>query len=148
MRSEIQCLTPRPMFCAGARYYNPRCQCVYLENGCRPPENGAVWMEIPPLIKWRPVFPFANLSPIVKYSSTSTFVALLLEFGRVIAQAVSRWLPTAAARVRFQVRSYGICGGQSGTGAGFLRALRFPLPIPHSTDCSIIIIIDHTGLVQ
>jgi hypothetical protein len=26
--------------------------------------------------------------------------------------------------------SCGICGGQSGTGAGFLRVLRFPLPIP------------------
>jgi hypothetical protein len=34
--------------------------------------------------------------------------------GRVIAQAVSRRIPTAAARVRAQVRSYGICGGQSG----------------------------------
>jgi hypothetical protein len=49
--------------------------------------------------------------------------------GRAIAQAVSRRLPTAAARVRFQVRSCVICGGQSGTGAGFLRVLRFPLPI-------------------
>jgi hypothetical protein len=28
-----------------------------------------------------------------------------------------------------QVRSRGICGGQSGAGAGFLRVLRFPLPI-------------------
>jgi hypothetical protein len=37
--------------------------------------------------------------------------------GHAIAQAVSRWLPTAVARVRSQVRS---CGGQSGTGAGFL----------------------------
>jgi hypothetical protein len=26
-------------------------------------------------------------------------------------------------------RSYEICGGQSGSGAGFLRVLRFPLPI-------------------
>jgi hypothetical protein len=50
--------------------------------------------------------------------------------GRAIAQAVSRWLPTApAARVRSQVRSCGICGGQSGIRAGFLRVLRFPLPI-------------------
>jgi hypothetical protein len=30
--------------------------------------------------------------------------------GRAIAQAVSRRLPTAAARVRVQVRSCGICG--------------------------------------
>jgi hypothetical protein len=49
--------------------------------------------------------------------------------GRTIAQAVSQRLPTLAARVRAQVRSCGICGGQSGTGAGVLRALRFPLPI-------------------
>jgi hypothetical protein len=49
--------------------------------------------------------------------------------GCAIAQAVSRWLPTAAARVRSQIRSCGICGGQSGTGAGFLLVLRFPLPI-------------------
>jgi hypothetical protein len=42
---------------------------------------------------------------------------------------VSRWRPTAAARVRAWVWSYGICGGQSGAGAGFLRVLRFPLPI-------------------
>jgi hypothetical protein len=33
------------------------------------------------------------------------------ERGRAIAQAVSRWLLTAAARVRGRVRSCGICGG-------------------------------------
>jgi hypothetical protein len=49
--------------------------------------------------------------------------------GRAIAQAVSRWLPTAAARVRARVWSSGICGGQSGAGADFLRVLRFPMPI-------------------
>jgi hypothetical protein len=38
------------------------------------------------------------------------------------------WLPTAAARVRVRA-ACGVCGGQSGTGAGFLRVLRFPLPI-------------------
>jgi hypothetical protein len=48
--------------------------------------------------------------------------------GRAIAEAVSRWLPTAAARVQSRVWSSGICGGQSGVGAGFLRVLRFPLP--------------------
>jgi hypothetical protein len=49
--------------------------------------------------------------------------------GRAIAQTVSRWLPTAAARVRARVWSCGICGGQSGARAGFLRVLRFTLPI-------------------
>jgi hypothetical protein len=37
---------------------------------------------------------------------------------------------TVAARVQSQVRSCGIRGGQSDTGAGFLRVLRFPLPVP------------------
>jgi hypothetical protein len=36
--------------------------------------------------------------------------------GCAIVQAVSRWLPTAAARVW----SSGICGGQSGAEVGFL----------------------------
>jgi hypothetical protein len=58
---------------------------------------------------------------------------------RTRAQAVSRRLPTAAGGVRAHVRTCGIYGGQSGTGADFLRVLRFPLPIlippsaPHSS---------------
>jgi hypothetical protein len=54
------------------------------------------------------------------------------------AQAVSHRLPTVATRVRSH-RSCGTCGEKSGTGAGFLRILRFPLQIlipptaPHST---------------
>jgi hypothetical protein len=40
-------------------------------------------------------------------------------FGRAIAQAVSRWLPTAASRVRARVWSSGICGGQIGAVKGF-----------------------------
>jgi hypothetical protein len=57
---------------------------------------------------------------------------------------VSRRLPTAEARVRAQVRLCGICGGQSGTGADFLRVLRFRLPIlilptaPHSSGAGTI----------
>jgi hypothetical protein len=58
------------------------------------------------------------------------------KLGRAIAQAVSRWLPTAG-HVGFVV-------GQSGAGAGFLRVLRFPLqssfapPItPQSPSCII-----------
>jgi hypothetical protein len=59
--------------------------------------------------------------------------------GRVIAQAVSGRLPTAAAQVWAQVRPCGVCGWQSNIGASFLRVLRFPLPIlipltaPHSS---------------
>jgi hypothetical protein len=59
----------------------------------------------------------------------------ILPKGGAIVQAVSLWLPTAAARVRARVWSSEICGGQSGAGAGFLRVLRFPLLIfipPHS----------------
>jgi hypothetical protein len=48
--------------------------------------------------------------------------------GCAVAQGVSRWLPTAAARVPSPVWSSGICGGQCGAGVGFLRELRFPLP--------------------
>jgi hypothetical protein len=44
-----------------------------------------------------------------------------------IAQ-ISLNMNTAAARVRARVWSCGICGGQSGAGAGFLRILQFPLP--------------------
>jgi hypothetical protein len=56
--------------------------------------------------------------------------------GRAIAQAVSCRLPTVAARFQSQVTSYGTCGGQSGTGAGFLQVLQFPQPVlipPNST---------------
>ena len=42
--------------------------------------------------------------------------------GLVIAQAVSRWL-------RARLRPCGILGSESGTGACFLRVLRFPLPM-------------------
>jgi hypothetical protein len=41
--------------------------------------------------------------------------------GRATPQAVNHWLPTTVARVWSD--------GQSGAGAGFLRVLRFPLPI-------------------
>jgi hypothetical protein len=53
---------------------------------------------------------------------------------RAVDQAVSRLLPIEAARVPAQVRACGICSLQSGTGAGVLRVLRFPLlSIPHSS---------------
>jgi hypothetical protein len=46
--------------------------------------------------------------------------------GRAIAQAVSRWLPTAAARVRARVWSCGICGGQVSLGQVFSQYFGFP----------------------
>jgi hypothetical protein len=62
----------------------------------------------------------------------------MVQLGHVIAQAVSHWLPTAAAQVQAWVRSSVISGGQSGSGAGFLQVLCFPLPsiapaAPHSS---------------
>jgi hypothetical protein len=80
---------------------------------------------------------FQLLNELLNVERPGMKLLVLIE-GRATAQAVSRRLPTAAVRVQFQVRSCGICGGQSGTGAGFLRVLRFPLPIlipptaPHS----------------
>jgi hypothetical protein len=65
--------------------------------------------------------------PVIPPDTGFSFDWLLTRcIGRAISQAVSRWLPTAAARVRVQVMSCGICGGQSGTGAGLLRVLGFP----------------------
>jgi hypothetical protein len=46
-----------------------------------------------------------------------------------MAQAFIWRIPNAAAWIRAKVRSCGICGEQSDTGAGFLLVLRFPLPI-------------------
>jgi hypothetical protein len=62
-------------------------------------------------------------------SNDGTELKVIQVLGRATPQAIIRRLPTAAARVRSQVKSRKICGGQSGTGAGFLRALLFPLQI-------------------
>jgi hypothetical protein len=62
---------------------------------------------------------------LYSWKSQKIILSFTAGLNRAIVQAVSRWLPTAAA----QVRSYGIYGEQSGAGAGFLRGLRFPLPI-------------------
>jgi hypothetical protein len=73
----------------------------------------------------------------VQKSSNSEDSPVTLNSGRAIAEAVIRWLPTAVARVQSRVWSSGICGGQSGVGAGFLRVLRFPLPfIPPNSPSS------------
>jgi hypothetical protein len=65
--------------------------------------------------------------------------------GRAVAHTGSHRLPTAGSRVRARVKSCNVCGGQSGTGAGFLRVLRFVLPLIHPTNCSTIITIITQG---
>jgi hypothetical protein len=65
-------------------------------------------------------------SPAQSFSGQSP---VTVSDGRAIAQAVSRRLPIAAAKVRVPIRSCGIYGEQSGIGAVFLRGLRFPLLI-------------------
>jgi hypothetical protein len=60
---------------------------------------------------------------------SSSFITYLTIHSSDVNPHPNRRLPTAAARVRAQVRSCGIRGGLSGTGAGFLRVRRFPLPI-------------------
>jgi hypothetical protein len=57
-----------------------------------------------------------------------TFKGVHFADGRAVTQAVSHRFPTAEARIRARVKSCGICGGQSDTGAGFLPVLQFPLP--------------------
>jgi hypothetical protein len=49
--------------------------------------------------------------------------------GRVIAEASSRRLLTAAVRIQTKIKSCSIYGGQNFNGTSFLRVLQFPLPI-------------------
>jgi hypothetical protein len=51
--------------------------------------------------------------------SASILVGAVPQLRRLVGR-----LPTSAARVRSQVTSCGICGGQSGIWAGFLQVLR------------------------
>jgi hypothetical protein len=81
-------------------------------------------------VERRKSFPYrdSNSDPLVAIPTIPTSKSY--REGRTVAQAVRRWLPTAAAQVRARA-ACGVCGGQSGTGAGFLRVLQFPLPIIH-----------------
>jgi hypothetical protein len=88
-------------------------------------------------------YKLTSLKMTTALNSTKHF--LTYKPDRAIAQAVSRRLPIAAARVRAQVTSCGICDGRSGTGAGFFRVIRFPF---RSTSCSTVTIIYHLRLVQ
>jgi hypothetical protein len=79
-------------------------------------------MLLPLLLSIRPM----STENRAHFSTPEIFVTKHRQ-GRAVAEAV----PTAAARVRVRA-ACGVFGGQSGTGAGFLRVLRFPLPIIQS----------------
>jgi hypothetical protein len=63
-----------------------------------------------------------------KRSGTEKY-GLTFSSGRAIAQAVSRWFPTAAARVRARIWQVGFVVDKVALGQVFLRVHRFPLPI-------------------
>jgi hypothetical protein len=62
------------------------------------------------------------------YVEQQLYMEVKCTLGRAVAQAVRRWLHTAAALVRVRA-ACGFCGGQSGSGESFLQALRLPSPI-------------------
>jgi hypothetical protein len=68
------------------------------------------------------------VSTVMNNDNYTVHIKNFLSYGRAIAQAVSRWLPTATVRGLRPCRHVEFCGRQSGAGAGFLRVLRFPLP--------------------
>jgi hypothetical protein len=84
---------------------------------------------------------FINTSSTSVFSFTfhNHFLHILKVFSQsYLAHAVRRWLPTAAARVRFRA-ACGVCGGQSGTGGRFSPSISVS-PANNSTNFSIIII--------
>jgi hypothetical protein len=75
----------------------------------------------------------------VFFQAVTSFCAVGLHFNvqdieyanketRMAVPYLKRLVAGFPARVRFWAAS-GVCGGQSGTGTGFLRVLLFPLPI-------------------
>jgi hypothetical protein len=68
--------------------------------------------------------------------------------GRAVAQAASCRLPTAATKVRARVKSCVFCGGQNGTGTGFLRVFWLSVSVIYTSNYTTIITIYHKGLLQ
>jgi hypothetical protein len=70
-----------------------------------------------------------NYNPVYSFLIKTTYKAFLFtqfSLGRTIAEAVSRWLPASAARVRARVWQVGFVVVKMASGTGF----RFPLPKP------------------
>jgi hypothetical protein len=71
---------------------------------------------------------FLHLKKILKNLYGLCF-GLMTTKSFVIAEVIGHHLVTMVAWVQSQVRSCGICGGQSGIGMGFLQVLSFRLPV-------------------
>jgi hypothetical protein len=61
--------------------------------------------------------------------SQTNNMKVTLKFCRAIAQGLVAGSPPRRPGFDPRVKSCGVCGGQSGTGADFRRVFRFPLPI-------------------
>jgi hypothetical protein len=101
---------------------------------------------------WTPSWE-SNRHPRALYTRTSLTLAYFIALGptTLFTNLVSHRFSNAATRLRVHVRSCGICGGQSSTGAGFLRVFRFTLPIyipPSAPPSSSSSIIRHPVMVQ
>jgi hypothetical protein len=98
------------------------------------------------VLKKKKSYPFRDLNPDrpARISSLSRLITqefkVSLNRGHAIAQEVSRWLPTAAARVWVRVWSSRVWCGQSGAGAGSFPRTSVSLANLHSTKFTIIII--------
>jgi hypothetical protein len=76
---------------------------------------------------------------------SSQNIPLTGKLGRAIAQAVSRWLPTAAARVRARSGQVGFVVDKMALGRFSPSSSVAPANL-HSTNCSTITLIYHLGL--
>jgi hypothetical protein len=117
--------TPRPLYLSGKSFRYP----LDRRLGGRQESAWTTWGRENP---W--LYRDSNSDPLVvqpvasRYAECAILSHVIWRIGRAVSQAVRRWLPIAAAGVCVWA-ACGICGGQSGTKADFLRVLRFPLPI-------------------
>jgi hypothetical protein len=83
-----------------------------------PSQPSIQWVAraLSPGVKW-PGYE-ADHSPSISAKVNDTQTDASIE-GRAVAQVVSRWLPTTAARVHIWA-ACGVCGRQSSTRTGFL----------------------------